>query len=35
MAIGVARTPHLSLGVDVPGDIPAVEAVLAARRSIR
>ena len=32
MAIGVARTPHLSLGVDVPGDIPAVEAVLALRR---
>jgi 3-deoxy-manno-octulosonate cytidylyltransferase (CMP-KDO synthetase) len=32
MAIGVARTPHLSLGVDVPADIPAVEAVLARRR---
>jgi len=31
MAIGVARTPHLSLGVDVPGDVPAVEAVLAQR----
>jgi len=30
MAVGVARTPHLSLGVDVPGDIPAVEALLAA-----
>jgi hypothetical protein len=27
----VARTPHLSLGVDVPGDIPAVEAMLAER----
>jgi 3-deoxy-manno-octulosonate cytidylyltransferase (CMP-KDO synthetase) len=32
MAIGVARTPHLSLGVDVPADIPAVEAVLTQRR---
>ena len=32
MAIGVARTPHLSLGVDVPADIAAVEAVLAQRR---
>jgi len=28
MAIGVARTPHLSLGVDVPADVPAVEALL-------
>ena len=28
MAIGVARTPHLSLGVDVPEDVPAVEAML-------
>ena len=34
MAVGVARTPHLSLGVDVPGDIPAVEAMLAARGSL-
>ncbi|MDR3670665.1 MAG: 3-deoxy-manno-octulosonate cytidylyltransferase [Holophaga sp.] len=32
MAIGVARTPHLSLGVDVPADIPIVEAMLAQRR---
>ena len=32
MAIGVARTPHLSLGVDVPADVPAVEAVLSSRR---
>ena len=32
MAIGVARTPHLSLGVDVPADVPAVEAVLSTRR---
>jgi len=31
MAMGVARTPHLSLGVDVPADIPAVEAMLARR----
>jgi 3-deoxy-manno-octulosonate cytidylyltransferase (CMP-KDO synthetase) len=31
MAVGVARTPHLSLGVDVPGDVPIVEAVLAER----
>jgi 3-deoxy-manno-octulosonate cytidylyltransferase (CMP-KDO synthetase) len=31
MAIGVAETPHLSLGVDTPGDIPAVEAMLKAR----
>ncbi|BDU76628.1 3-deoxy-manno-octulosonate cytidylyltransferase [Mesoterricola sediminis] len=28
MAVGVARTPHLSLGVDVPADVPAVEALL-------
>jgi 3-deoxy-manno-octulosonate cytidylyltransferase (CMP-KDO synthetase) len=32
MAVGVARTPHLSLGVDVPADIPAVEAMLAQRK---
>jgi 3-deoxy-manno-octulosonate cytidylyltransferase (CMP-KDO synthetase) len=31
MAVGVARTPHLSLGVDVPADIPIVEAALARR----
>ena len=31
MAMGVASTPHLSLGVDVPADIPAVEAMLARR----
>lgn len=31
MAIGVARTPHLSLGVDVPADVPIVEALLRAR----
>jgi 3-deoxy-manno-octulosonate cytidylyltransferase (CMP-KDO synthetase) len=28
-AIGVAFTPHLSLGVDVPADVPAAEALLA------
>jgi 3-deoxy-manno-octulosonate cytidylyltransferase (CMP-KDO synthetase) len=28
MAVGVALTPHLSLGVDVPEDVPAVEALL-------
>jgi len=32
MAIGVARTAHLSLGVDVPADVPAVEALLTRRR---
>jgi 3-deoxy-manno-octulosonate cytidylyltransferase (CMP-KDO synthetase) len=32
MAMGVARTPHLSLGVDVPADVPMVEAVLARHR---
>jgi 3-deoxy-manno-octulosonate cytidylyltransferase (CMP-KDO synthetase) len=32
MAVGVARTPHLSLGVDVPADVPAVEAMLAQRK---
>jgi 3-deoxy-manno-octulosonate cytidylyltransferase (CMP-KDO synthetase) len=31
MAVGVARTPHLSLGVDVPADIPAVEGLLVMR----
>ena len=31
MAVGVARTPHLSLGVDVPADVPVVEAHLARR----
>jgi 3-deoxy-manno-octulosonate cytidylyltransferase (CMP-KDO synthetase) len=31
MAVGVARTPHLSLGVDVPSDIPAVEGLLVMR----
>jgi len=31
MAIGVADTPHLSLGVDVPGDVAAAEALLRAR----
>ena len=31
MAIGVARTPHLSLGVDVPADVAEVEALLAQR----
>lgn len=34
MAIGVARTPHLSLGVDVPADVPLVEALLAERGRI-
>jgi len=29
--IGVASTPHLSLGVDVPADVPAVEALLRER----
>jgi 3-deoxy-manno-octulosonate cytidylyltransferase (CMP-KDO synthetase) len=33
MAIGVARTPHLSLGVDVPADIPTVEALLLGRKA--
>ena len=33
MAIGVARTPHLSLGVDVPADVPTVEALLLGRRA--
>ena len=31
IAIGVATTPHLSLGVDVPGDVPAAEALLRER----
>jgi 3-deoxy-manno-octulosonate cytidylyltransferase (CMP-KDO synthetase) len=31
MTIGVAQTPHLSLGVDVPGDIAAVEQLLASQ----
>jgi 3-deoxy-manno-octulosonate cytidylyltransferase (CMP-KDO synthetase) len=31
MTVGVARTEHLSLGVDVPEDIPEVEALLAGR----
>jgi len=31
MAMGVADTPHLSLGVDTPSDVPIVEAVLAAK----
>jgi 3-deoxy-manno-octulosonate cytidylyltransferase (CMP-KDO synthetase) len=31
MAIGVADTPHLSLGVDVPGDVAAAEALLRER----
>lgn len=31
IAIGVAETPHISLGVDTPADIPAVEALLRAR----
>ncbi len=29
--IGVANTPYLSLGVDVPGDVPAAEALLRER----
>jgi 3-deoxy-manno-octulosonate cytidylyltransferase (CMP-KDO synthetase) len=29
--IGVAQTPYLSLGVDVPGDVPAAEALLRER----
>jgi len=33
MTIGVAKTPHLSLGVDTPEDIQAVELILAQRRS--
>ena len=31
LKVGVARTPHLSLGVDVPADIAPVEAMLAER----
>ena len=31
IAIGVADTPHLSLGVDVPGDVAAAEALLRER----
>ncbi|HJW08709.1 MAG TPA: 3-deoxy-manno-octulosonate cytidylyltransferase [Holophagaceae bacterium] len=31
IAIGVASTPHLSLGVDVPGDVAAAEALLRSR----
>ncbi|MBI4911133.1 MAG: 3-deoxy-manno-octulosonate cytidylyltransferase [Acidobacteria bacterium] len=31
IAIGVADTPHLSLGVDLPGDVKAVEALLRER----
>lgn len=31
IAIGVAKTAHLSLGVDVPGDVAAVEALLRER----
>ncbi|HPS68949.1 MAG TPA: 3-deoxy-manno-octulosonate cytidylyltransferase [Holophaga sp.] len=31
IAIGVAETPHISLGVDTPSEIPAVEALLRAR----
>lgn len=31
MAVGVARTPHLSLGVDTPADVAPVEALLQER----
>ena len=31
IAIGVAHTPHLSLGVDVPADVPAAETLLRER----
>lgn len=31
MAIGVAETPYLSLGVDTPADVPLVEALLRAQ----
>nr|WP_320131170.1 3-deoxy-manno-octulosonate cytidylyltransferase [uncultured Holophaga sp.] len=31
MAMGVAWTPHLSLGVDIPEDVPLVEALLQER----
>jgi 3-deoxy-manno-octulosonate cytidylyltransferase (CMP-KDO synthetase) len=31
ISIGVAKTPHLSLGVDVPSDVDAVEALLRSR----
>ncbi len=34
MAIGVARSAHLSLGVDVPGDVAEVEALLRERGRI-
>jgi 3-deoxy-manno-octulosonate cytidylyltransferase (CMP-KDO synthetase) len=33
LAIGVADTPFPSLGVDTPGDVPIVEAVLKARKN--
>ena len=33
IAIGVADTPHISLGVDTPADVPAVEALLRTRAS--
>lgn len=32
MSIGVARTPHLSLGVDIPEDVRAVESILMQRQ---
>lgn len=35
IAIGVADTPYLSLGVDVPADIPAAEALLRERGRAR
>jgi 3-deoxy-manno-octulosonate cytidylyltransferase (CMP-KDO synthetase) len=31
IAIGVAQTPHISLGVDTPEEVPAVETLLRAR----
>jgi 3-deoxy-manno-octulosonate cytidylyltransferase (CMP-KDO synthetase) len=31
LAVGVAFTPHLSLGVDTPADVPAAEAMLRSR----
>lgn len=34
IAIGVAETPHLSLGVDTPSDVPAAELLLKERRLV-
>jgi len=34
MSMGVAQTPHLSLGVDTPEDVPLVEALLREREGL-